>query len=77
MKSDFFGNREKLQKGKTATHNPEVVGSNPSPATTKKTDFVKKSVFFCTFCSLLSAGGFDAGEYLGNTESWLFNENRS
>ena len=48
MKSDFFGNREKLQKGKTATHNPEVVGSNPSPATTKKTVFDKKTVFFLT-----------------------------
>ena len=31
------------------SHNPEVVGSNPSPATTEKTDFLMKSVFFLLF----------------------------
>ncbi len=34
MKSGFFTVRENPWKGFSATHNPEVVGSNPSPATT-------------------------------------------
>ena len=40
----FFGHRNPGR-----SHNPEVVGSNPSPATTKKTVFDKKMVFFLTF----------------------------
>ena len=40
---------ESWREGRTASHNPEVVGSNPSPATTEKTVFDKKTVFFLTF----------------------------
>ncbi len=47
-------------------HNPEVVGSNPSPATTKKTVFDKKTVFFFTIRKnkllLLSSEGRIRGE---------------
>ena len=55
-------------------HNPEVVGSNPSPATTKKTDFVKKSVFFCAFSETPYFFQFLLGGSWKNSESRIFND---
>ena len=42
--------------------------------TIKKTDFLMKSVFSCTFSPKFAAKVFGDGEYLGNTESRLFSD---
>ena len=51
-------------------------GSIPVNRTTKRTVFDKKTVLFLTFFAAKVFEGFVAGEYLGNTGSWIVSGTR-